>query len=593
MRDRSLKIFLFWITLVLILVGLNTPVTAADYYVSTAGNNDNPGTEALPWQTVTYAATQAQGSDVVHIKSGNYGHEHVVVTHSGTTGSPVTFEGYDGTVEFDGADQTGNGIYLSAKNYVSLRNISLRNYANGIRAESSGHLVIDNLTFEHMGTDSPWTGDGFSFANVSYSTLTHCNAGHCNIHNLYFSNGSYNTVENCNFFIDSGDTLSADYGVYTENSRDNTFNNCVIENRKPLAPGHHGHGIALRWTSYNNQITNCRSYGLLEHWIVGETGYNNVFENCIAEDQGAYSTLNLYTHALVSRMGAHHNRFTQCKSLGVRHGISLWTDSTTLQKDNRYENCVVEGAQYAIYLNKASNNTFINCLILNSAYLFLTANDVSNVLHSSIVQDVGHYALVGGSWTTPTVSLNYCDFWANGFSPISGTENLAVDPLFADAAQGDYHLKSQYGRWNDSAWVYDTETSPCVDAGDPALAYIREPEPNGGRINMGIYGGTTCASKSSHPAPQTLAAGSGIRVFPNPYIAEKSSLPTVRFQNLPQNATIKIYTPAGVLIQTLQHHAAADKGSENWDVSQLAGGVYLYRVSYSGGGTSGKISVLK
>jgi hypothetical protein len=79
-----------------------------------------------------------------------------------------------------------------------------------------------------------------------------------------------------------------------------------------------------------------------------------------------------------------------------------------------------------------------------------------------------------------------------------GQGNINVDPLFADPANGDYGLKSQAGRWDPAAgaWVLDDVTSPCIDAGDPASSYAREPQPNGGRINLGACGGTERASKS-------------------------------------------------------------------------------------------------
>ena len=60
----------------------------------------------------------------------------------------------------------------------------------------------------------------------------------------------------------------------------------------------------------------------------------------------------------------------------------------------------------------------------------------------------------------------------------------------------DYHLRSQAGRWDGSQWVYDVETSPGVDRGDPASEYDNEPLPNGGRVNIGVYGNTNEASKS-------------------------------------------------------------------------------------------------
>ena len=100
---------------------------------------------------------------------------------------------------------------------------------------------------------------------------------------------------------------------------------------------------------------------------------------------------------------------------------------------------------------------------------------------------------------------------------------LQVDPHFAQPGywetntpddpnddiwiEGDYHLKSQAGRFDPKSqswpctesgagWVIDDVTSPCIDAGDPNSPVAFEPEPNGGRINMGAYGGIDQASKS-------------------------------------------------------------------------------------------------
>ena len=79
-----------------------------------------------------------------------------------------------------------------------------------------------------------------------------------------------------------------------------------------------------------------------------------------------------------------------------------------------------------------------------------------------------------------------------------GVGNITDDPLFVDADTGDFHLKSQVGRWdgNNGRWVVDDMTSPCIDAGDPDSDWKGEFWPHGGRINMGVYGGTSQASMS-------------------------------------------------------------------------------------------------
>jgi hypothetical protein len=82
-----------------------------------------------------------------------------------------------------------------------------------------------------------------------------------------------------------------------------------------------------------------------------------------------------------------------------------------------------------------------------------------------------------------------------------GNGNLDTDPLFAGLYNGDAHLMSAYGRWSGQQWVYDAVTSPCIDAGNPADPnWTEELWPHGKRINMGAYGGTTQASKSSNTA---------------------------------------------------------------------------------------------
>ena len=106
--------------------------------------------------------------------------------------------------------------------------------------------------------------------------------------------------------------------------------------------------------------------------------------------------------------------------------------------------------------------------------------------------------------------------------------NIYVDPCFADYGywdvngtpedphddrwiDGDYHLKSQTGRWGPAAqtWIVDDVTSPCIDVGDPMTPIGREPFPNGGIINMGAYGGTAEASKSyfGKPPCEAIVAG--------------------------------------------------------------------------------------
>ena len=87
-----------------------------------------------------------------------------------------------------------------------------------------------------------------------------------------------------------------------------------------------------------------------------------------------------------------------------------------------------------------------------------------------------------------------------------GKGNIDMDPVFADPNNDDYHLKSTAGRRTSASsvepdptsqsWVIDQTSSPCIDAGDPNISVGLERFPNGGRINMGAFGGTPEASLS-------------------------------------------------------------------------------------------------
>lgn len=81
-----------------------TPVLAADYYVSPAGDDNNPGSEAAPWKTLAQACAVAGPGDRVHIGAGTY-QEALSPGRSGEEGRPIRFVARPGEkVVLSGAD---------------------------------------------------------------------------------------------------------------------------------------------------------------------------------------------------------------------------------------------------------------------------------------------------------------------------------------------------------------------------------------------------------------------------------------------------------------------------------------------------------
>jgi parallel beta-helix repeat protein/predicted outer membrane repeat protein len=172
-------------------------------------------------------------------------------------------------------------------------------------------------------------------------------------------------------------------------------------------------------------------------------------------------------------------------------------------------NCVISRNSDAdmgagMYVKDSSSPSLVNCTFSDN-FAAMTGGGIQNWDSSPIVinctftgNSAGYFGggiyCAGGS---PT--LTNCILWGDTPQEIyifdgipvitysniqggfTGEGNIDADPLFVDAANGDFHLLTG---------------SPCIDAGDPATSVGSEPLPNGGIINMGAYGGTMEASKS-------------------------------------------------------------------------------------------------
>ncbi len=183
-----------------------------------------------------------------------------------------------------------------------------------------------------------------------------------------------------------------------------------------------------------------------------------------------------------------------------------------------------KGLNAAVVHCEHSNVAFVNCTIADNHIGTGTAG--FRIVDSEVAVTSSIFWNNTYSWSGSTLNGILVDdsAVAIGYSNIvggwPGLGNIEADPLFAymgcwvdpDNAQivsgpddpdaiwmmGDYHPKSHAGRWAPDLrdWVQDEVTSPCIDAGLPASPVGSEPAPNGERINMGAYGGTTQASKT-------------------------------------------------------------------------------------------------
>jgi len=169
---------------------------------------------------------------------------------------------------------------------------------------------------------------------------------------------------------------------------------------------------------------------------------------------------------------------------------------------------------------------------------------------------------------------------------VAGTPN----PLLA----ADGAIVGGDDQWLYDAWLYRTGT---IKTGDKFVIHA------GGNVtgtpNDSLVF-TTVASASGSVALQK-ASFDKIRAVPNPYYAHSSyelssQNRVIKFVNMPEAATVRIYNLAGDLVRTLRKEYSTSSILE-WDLLTenrlpVASGVYVYHIEVPGAGqTMGKLVV--
>ena len=338
-----------------------------------------------------------------------------------------------------------------------------RNYHEAIVVLAS-HVGFEACTFQKLPDESS-SAEGDALAIIAddqdHPGVTSANITHCNflsigqgVHTRY----SYVLVEDCYFTGKRGDNDDVDlWGESTPA--------CLIRRNLFDVPEHDDRINPTRCSAIivDNVIRGSDDHGMVLRDKSSPIVMNNVIYNC---SSGGIAVENSCTALLVN------NTIVNC-GRGIRlFDLGRW------------------GSPY--HLNPGGGTaTIINCIIWDCTQA-MTLQDSSN----TEITDRGSH-----------VTVSYCDI-KGGQSTISvsgthstvnwGQGNINTDPVFANSANRDYHLKSLAGRWDSTvqSWLQDAVTSHCIDAGDPNSDWTAELWPHGKRINMGTYGGTPQASMS-------------------------------------------------------------------------------------------------
>ena len=144
---------------------INPPVPPAssveksEYYVSTTGNDENPGTLTSPWRTIQKAVTTVTPGCVVNIMGGTY-YEEIKVTVSGTADKYIVIKNYnDEEVIISGNNKPRELMNLNGVSYIKVKGLTfadcLGSYSVGIKIsttsdEASHHIEIESNTTRNL-----------------------------------------------------------------------------------------------------------------------------------------------------------------------------------------------------------------------------------------------------------------------------------------------------------------------------------------------------------------------------------------------------------------------------------------------------------
>lgn len=271
------------------------PVMATNYHVAMAGSDANPGTAALPWASIQYAADNALAGDSVVVLPGTYT-GFAAMIHSGTAVDPIVFTTNGGvTIGEPCAYNNLDGINVENVTWVTIEGFTVEGMPRaGIRTALSDHVTIRYNTCTANGVWGIFTG----FAEHVIIEQNTC-SGSIDEHGIYFSNSADEAIIRHNHCFDNnacgihmnGDASMGGDGTISDAQ---VHGNILHGNGAAGGSAINGDGV-VNSVFYNNLLYDNHASGISLYRIDGgapSTG-NKVWNNTIINASDARWCVNI------------------------------------------------------------------------------------------------------------------------------------------------------------------------------------------------------------------------------------------------------------------------------------------------------------
>ena len=128
--------------------------TGMVFYIAPSGDNNNVGSEALPWRSLNHAVYALKAGDTVLVKNGTY-QESLYINKSGLPGKPITYKAYPGhTPKIEINRKQLEGILIQGASYINVEGFEVVYTAPGAEA-AKGEQTDNGIDIGNAGQVLP------------------------------------------------------------------------------------------------------------------------------------------------------------------------------------------------------------------------------------------------------------------------------------------------------------------------------------------------------------------------------------------------------------------------------------------------------